>query len=39
MKPMNKDGSQNKEYTFVTVVKDYSKEEPKMEVIPLNVSD
>lgn len=39
MKPINDDGSSNTKFTYVTVVKDFSKEEPKMEVIKLNTTN
>jgi len=37
--PINKDGSYNTKYTYITVVKDFSKETPKMEVIKLNTTN
>lgn len=36
LKPVNEDGSTNTKYTFITVMKDLSKEDAKLEVIQLN---
>ena len=37
--PITKDGSYNTKYQYLTVVKDFSKETPKMEVINLNTTN
>lgn len=37
--PVTKDGAYNTKYTYITVVKDFSKEEPKLEVISLNTTN